>query len=244
MDKKSDRPDGLDTMSGAIESIGNYYDWIYNIIVPYLGDHVLEIGPGYGNMAKRILEGGRGYRAIDTDEKVIKRLKSFLNIPGDRFFIGDIADPQYPAIFKSEGVDTLLSMNVLEHLKDDLNHIKTASLCASGGRLILLVPAMPALLGTLDREAGHLRRYTPKSLENLIVAAGLKPIKISYFNAVGAIGWFVASRILGLHLNSARTNNSIFLYDRYGIPVARIMDHILSFSLGQSLIGVADIPNA
>lgn len=233
---------GLSTMSEAMEGAKNYYDWIFAALRGQLGREVLEIGPGFGWLAERIIAEGLGYHAIDIDPEVIARLKSHLPARAENFVVGDVTQPRWTQHFRKASVDTVLSLNVLEHIHDDAGFLRSSASCAPGGRLVSFVPAMPALFGSLDVEAGHYRRYTPSSLEKLVGDAGLRVVQTKYFNGLGAFAWLVSARILRLKLNAEGTNRSISLYDRACIPLARRIDPILKPFCGQSLVGVAEIP--
>jgi SAM-dependent methyltransferase len=233
---------GLSTMSSAMEDAAHYSDWLFDALRPRLGREVLEIGPGYGGVASRIVAAGIGYRAIDSDASVIEQLRPRLPVPSERLAVGDVTRPEWAERFRQDGVDTVLLFNVLEHIEDDTAFLRAAARCAPGGRLVLFVPAMPCLYGTFDSQAGHYRRYSPGALKDVLLKAGLRMRTLSYFNAVGAVSWLLSARILKLPLNSAGTNRSIRLYDRFVIPTARLLDPALRLFAGQSLIAAADIP--
>lgn len=233
---------GLGTMSEAIQGVARYYDWVYNQLRPFFGEHILEIGPGFGNMAERIIREGRSYFAIDRDAGVIENLKTIYPMAADHFWIGDLTNPQMTERIAAERPDTILSMNVIEHVEDDIGHLSRLRDLLPGGRLILFVPAMPFLYGSLDRAVGHFRRYTLRSLRSALQNAGFKPMHLMYFNAVGACSWFLSARILKLEPDSGGTKRSILLYDHWVIPFARVMDSFLNPFFGQSLIAVAEVP--
>ena len=229
-------------MSPAMEDARNYSAWLFDALRPHLGREVLEIGPGYGGVARCLLNAGIGYRAIDADASVIEKLRPRLAIPADRLSVGDVTRPEWSARFREARVDTILLVNVLEHIEGDEAFLRAAARCAPGGRLVAFVPAMPFLYGSFDRQAGHFRRYSRSGLDSVLAKAGLSVRALSYFNAVGAASWLLSARVLTLPLNSAGTARSIRLYDRFVIPAARFLDPALRPFAGQSLIAAADIP--
>jgi SAM-dependent methyltransferase len=237
-----EQAEGLSTMSSAMEDARNYSDWLFSALRPHLGREVLEIGPGYGGVARLVLDAGLGYRAIDSDAAVIENLRPRLKVPAERLSVGDVTKPEWNERFRAAGVDTILLNNVLEHVEDDRGFLRAAARCAPGGRLVIFVPAMQVLYGTFDSQAGHYRRYERAGLRFTLTEAGLRVRTLSYFNAVGAASWLVSARILKLPLNSSGTNRSILLYDRFVIPAARFLDPVLRVFAGQSLIATADIP--
>jgi SAM-dependent methyltransferase len=98
---------------------------------------------------------------------------------------------------KDQKFDTVICLNVVEHLADDrgaLLNIRSA--LDDGGRAIILVPCGPDLFGTLDEVLGHYRRYTRESLEKLVTSANFELEKMIEFNRVGVVAWWVNGRLL------------------------------------------------
>jgi SAM-dependent methyltransferase len=98
---------------------------------------------------------------------------------------------------RAERIDTIVCLNVLEHIED---HRATLQDCAAvlptGGRLVLLVPAMPALYGTLDVHLQHFRRYQKEPLRQLLRETGFEPDDLRYVNRLAVFGWWLSSRVL------------------------------------------------
>jgi len=231
---------GLETLSPAMARISNYFDWIYDAMLPYLGARVLEVGPGFGNLGERILRSGRTYYAVDSDLTVIETLHKKLGLTNGHVIAGDIASAAVAATVSAWKPDTLISMNVLEHQENDHDHLVSLMRFPTIRRLILFVPASPMLYGTMDRQAGHFRRYSRRALMRLLTHAGAKNIYIRYFNGLGAPAWWVAGRLFHCQTDSEATNKSIASYDRYIVPAARFMDPFLSRFFGQSLLAFAE----
>ena len=96
-----------------------------------------------------------------------------------------------------ERIDTIVCMNVLEHIEDDAGTL--ADFCRvlqPGGHLALLVPAMPALYGSLDENLRHYRRYEKGGLATLVGRAGFTVESVRYLNRPGVLGWWLNSRVL------------------------------------------------
>lgn len=239
--RRMEHPTGLTTMAPAMEEAQNYQDWVYAAVRPTLGNKVLELGPGYGSIAARAIADRKSYFAIDIDAEVIRRLRQRLGLGEDRLIIGDFGD--WAGRLRVVGIDTVLMINVLEHVEDDLGLIKTAARCSPGGRLVVMVPAHPFLFGSLDREAGHFRRYSRAGLLSLLSRAGCSVERIHRLNAIGVGAWFVSARLLRLRINSEATGDSVRFYDRFVVPWARRIDPCLSWLCGQSLVALARLPN-
>jgi SAM-dependent methyltransferase len=233
---------GLETMSEAMEGLQHYYDWLFATVSPFLGQRILEVGPGFGDLADRIRDTGRSYFAIYSNESVIKRLSDMRPHDAESFFVGDVTEARCRARLQSLGCDTVLSFNVIEHVEDDLGLLRAIGAIVPGGRVVVFVPALPALFGSFDRAVGHYRRYLRASLMAQMSNAGLKLKSCRYFNALGALSWFVATRILRLNPHQGSTKRSIRIYDRFVIPVARTLDPFFASIAGQSLLAVADAP--
>jgi len=226
-------------MHPAIAGSGNYYAWLFRTLAPRLGQRVLEIGPGWGQMQALITASGRTYRAVDTDPGVIENLIEKNPAPPGSFICGDITEAETAALFPPGSVDTLLLMNVLEHVENDTAFLAKLRALFPGCRLVLQVPAFPALYGRMDKEAGHYRRYTAGSAAAALKAAGYAAQEIFYFNFVGAVTWFVSSRLAGFTLNSGETGRAIRFNDRFIVPLSFLVEPLTRRLAGQSVIAVA-----
>jgi len=230
---------GYSTMTPGIELAENYYKWIFRTIRPFIAGRVLEIGAGYGNIAGYAADGGFEYIGVDSDaavvEKLTARFRGRANVK-----VYDAADRGGIALETEKGIDTVISMNVLEHAEDDGGHVKLAAGLMKKGRLILFVPAMEILYGSMDRQAGHYRRYSKTRIKKIMESNSLNIVKLTYFNSLGALGWFVSCRLLKIGLNSVSAGKLALFYDRAVVPFARLLDPALRPFFGQSLICVAE----
>jgi hypothetical protein len=102
-----------------------------------------------------------------------------------------------PAGFHAGEFDTILCLNVLEHIADDDQALRTfGELLSDQGRLILWVPAMPQLYGEIDQAIGHHRRYEREALAAKLHAAGFAVEHAFYFNIPGVLGWYLNAVLL------------------------------------------------
>ena len=128
-------------------------------------------------------------------------------------------------------------MNVLEHVADDWALLRVAHrVLVPGGALLVFVPALPCLFGTLDRQFGHCRRYTKTSLSQRVRKAGLRLERLRYFNFPGVMAWFLAGRVLRRH---ALGHLDVALYDRWILPWMSKLERWQEPPVGQSLIAIA-----
>jgi SAM-dependent methyltransferase len=147
----------------------------------------------------------------------------------------DISDPAALELAKYE-FDTVICLNVLEHVEDDLRALShMQSVLKPGGRLVLLVPAFQFLYGTVDRSLDHYRRYTRKSLLPRMRAAGFEIERSFYMNVIGMAGWFLNNRVLKRREENA---DQIEMFDRYIAPVAERIEKIIPPPFGLSLIAI------
>ncbi|MGC2765174.1 MAG: bifunctional glycosyltransferase/class I SAM-dependent methyltransferase [Candidatus Acidiferrum sp.] len=168
--------------------------WMADTIRPYLGERVLEIGAGIGNLTSNLVP-RTVYWASDINPHYLDRLRKLqLTRPYLRVqFTDATAGETYP----QELFDSVICLNVVEHLEDDVNALRNirASL-QKNGRAIVLVPNGPGLYGSLDRVLGHYRRYTKKRLTDVAERAGFRVEKVLKFNRIGAPGWWLNGRLL------------------------------------------------
>jgi 2-polyprenyl-3-methyl-5-hydroxy-6-metoxy-1,4-benzoquinol methylase len=134
--------------------------------------------------------------------------------------------------------DTILCVNVLEHVEDDGQALTNMSmLLCDGGHVLLFVPAFPALFTDLDRAGGHLRRYRKSGLRALAERAG-EVVSLAYFNPIGGLGWWLNRFVRHPTLEANRVRRQVKLFDRYLLPASRALDHVTHPIFGQSVICV------
>ncbi len=187
---------GVETLL-RMADVTAYNDWVFRRIRPYLGDRLLEVGSGIGNMS--------GYYA-DRDLLVcVDLLAESLDLVraklGDRpnlvMVQGDVCAESTIARLGGFRFDTAVMLNVLEHIGDDAAALEAIHrVLAPEGRLVLLLPAEHYLYGTLDRALGHFRRYEPDDVRALVPAAGYEIELLEYMNLPGILGWFLNGRVL------------------------------------------------
>ena len=184
-------------MLARMGMVSRYSRWISGRILPFLGEKVLEVGSSVGNITRHLL-GPRQVIASDKSAKMVDILRMhFVEGENLRVVQYDVADPP-PAALRDAGIDTVVAINVLEHVKDDNAALRNMrDLLRPGGRAVLVVPAFATLYCRLDRNLGHYRRYNKLPLLRKLKAAGLIVRSCRYLNMLGAPGWLVNGKILG-----------------------------------------------
>jgi SAM-dependent methyltransferase len=173
-----------------------YARWQADLIRPWLGQRVMELGSGTGNMSRYYTRAERLWLSdISEDYRTILE-EQYAGSRQIQVCAIDLENPQLPVEVDTPP-DTFVSTNVLEHIHNDSGVIRFAfDNLAPGGHLILLVPAMKALHSNLDIHLGHHRRYTAGMLRKLLSEAGFEVQTTRYMNALGAIGWWFNGKIL------------------------------------------------
>jgi len=181
----------------AFSSAARFNLWMADTIRPFVGQRVLEIGAGMGNLARYLSRGRSRYVATDLESEHLVRLRNRLrHRPKLETAVVDLARASDFAPF-AEQMDTVVCLNVLEHLKDDLACLRNiASALEPGGRAIILVPEGQSLFGQMDIVLEHQRRYSRAQLESRMQEAGFIVEQILSFNRVSRPAWFVNSRVL------------------------------------------------
>jgi SAM-dependent methyltransferase len=232
-------------MSSGLEAATNYHRWNYEWIAPYVSGRILDIGGGTGNHIAFLR--AAELVSIDLSEEVVDELRArYRDRPNWSFATGDITDVRLVETLGPSRFDTVLSCNVFEHIpNDEVAFAHAARLLKPGGRLVLLLPAHAWLFGSMDRLAGHFRRYSVADAGRRLAAAGLERVALRYVNLVGAFGWFVNNRMIPHRdLSSRSINSQIRVFDRFLIPVLKRIEGARHMPFGQSLICVGRKPTA
>lgn len=227
-------------MSSALPEAVEYHRWFYELIEPYLGERLLDIGSGTGNHLPFF--DGRKLICLDISPECVEQLEKEYGGEGREFIAGDVCDPEIAEKLVGKGIDTVTCLNVLEHIEDDLTMMKNVHrvLKPVEGNFIVIVPAHEFLYGAMDSMAGHFRRLSRKQLAERMEEAGFKVEMARYVNAVGAIGWFINGRVFKpKSLSTQAINSQLVLFSRLVVPVIKRIESKLRPPFGQSLLMVA-----
>jgi SAM-dependent methyltransferase len=221
-----------------LQSARRFNQWMADTLRPYIGDRVLEIGAGIGNLTNQFIP-RELYVASDINPHYLEYLRSYAI--GKPYLRVMRIDAGAPADFASvlEVFDTAIMINVLEHVSDEqgsLANLRAA--LAPGGRVIILVPQHPWLYGSLDEVLEHRERYTAEGLRRSLTTAGFEVERLFDFNRVSVPPWFWNARIL------KRKNFSSLQLKILEVimPLVRAIDRIFPWQ-GVSVISVARKPS-
>lgn len=230
---------GFQTLQ-SISKANAYNKWMYTTISPFLKGRVLELGSGIGNISDFILKEFTDVTLSDYDQDYCTVLKEkYSSNPNLNEVLSiDLQDPNFTKSneHRKESFDTIILLNVIEHLSNDQLTIDYCRfLLKKGGNLIVLAPAHQFLFSKFDKKIGHFRRYSSQSLSALIC----KDFNIrhrQYFNFLGMGGWFFFNTIMR---RMSLTENSMSAFNKL-VPAAKLLDRIISNKTGISTIVIGE----
>ena len=205
IDDLYDETAGLRTLR-IMEGAGTYNKWLYDQCKEHLGQRVLETGSGIGNITKLLMDRDKVV-ATDISDFYLNELRlnfnDFQNVTVHKLDL--LEEEAVRDIAKLHDLDTIVSLNVLEHIDDDQGALRNINrLLDLDGRFILLVPAHQILYSAIDKHLGHFRRYSRPVLRDRLEESGFEIKELRYINFIGALGWFVNGRILRQKLLPSR----------------------------------------
>lgn len=209
--------------------------WMGDVLRPFVGERVLEIGAGIGTLTNQFIPRDL-YVASDINPDYLDYLASYAS--GKPYLHALELDATEPEHFDGlEGLfDTVLMINVLEHVaRPDVALANVERALAPGGRAVILVPQHPGLYGSLDQALEHRERYTAATLVAALGRAGLRVVHLDDFNRFSLPGWWLNGRVL-----RRKTFSRVQLKALDSLlPLLRRADRLLPWS-GLSLIAVAE----
>jgi len=218
------------------QKAGKWKRYMAAKLKPYVAGHVLEVGAGTGETTQYLLnEKVTHWTYLEPDEKLFGQLQKRMDsqkivIPSEAMW-GNLSKLPKSSLF-----DTILYIDVLEHIEGDKAEL-SHSLCylKKNGHLIVLSPAQQMLYSPFDEAIGHYRRYSKHTLRRAADFPDLTEKKIFYLESAGMFllwlnKWLVKKRY--------PTKRDIWLWQTVFIPISKVMDKILFYSLGKSIVGI------
>jgi len=213
----------------------NWKRYFAKHIIPFLGNTVLEAGAGVAGTTPFLCKKTHDlWVCLDPDEKHIAAVQSSISrgiLPAFcKTRIGTLAN-----LSLEETFDSILYIDVLEHIQNDANEIQTASKHLNkDGFLIILSPAHPWLYTQYDKSIGHYRRYTRKSLSALFSEPFVEG-SIKHLDSAGVMASLANKLILKKDMPNLM---QVLFWDRFIIPVSRLLDPLSGFCVGKSILGI------
>jgi SAM-dependent methyltransferase len=209
----------------------NYNHWIYYLARPWLGDQILEIGAGVGNLTQFLLNAKRVV-CVEPEPDYWGRLNDIAALHRN---VTVHTTPLEGIPAGVDRFDSVLCVNVLEHIENDEQALQAmADRLRPGGHVVLYVPATPWAFGKMDTHLGHWRRYNRRRIRSLASACSLSIARLHYVNFVGLLGWWWCGRIRKETLidpRKARIMDSL-------VPYLSAFERLIPIPAGQSLLAV------
>jgi len=229
---------GLKTLD-AFSDAERYNQWILEVIRPYCKGRIIEIGSGIGNMSQLFVRENFSVVLSDLRESYCQTLRdkfSAIEFPPAVVQL-DLAHPEFSKVYAEHlnSFDSLIILNVLEHIKDDAQAIRNChSLLKDDGHLIVFVPAIQSLYNRFDKGLGHFKRYDKKTLSQLISQNKFEIIFSKYMNFAGIFGWFFSGKVFG---NAIVPGKQVKLFNHF-VPLFRLVDRIIFNATGLGVVCV------
>lgn len=220
----------LDTFAHAT----NWKAYLQSMLGPYLAGDVLEVGAGIGGTTRALCSRtATRWVCLEPDASLAATLTQNVaqGLPiSPHVIVGTVA-----SLAEEPGFDTILYVDVLEHIEDDRSELQRAvARLRGGGTIVALSPAHPQLYSEFDRRIGHYRRYTRAMYEG-ITPAGAALELVRYLDSAGMLLSYANRLVLR---SGEPTVTQIRVWDRAFVTVSRKLDPILGWKLGKSVVGV------
>lgn len=227
--------DALQAVRESRLLINQYDAWLVDEFEPFIGQRVIEIGCGLGNMLQHFVDRDLVIGIETSNDTVVDAKKRMAQYGNVAVCEQSITNPSVLDLMEYR-FDSAISVNVFEHIEDDeLAMRNTGKLVESGGYFVLIVPAHQWLYGTMDKSIGHYRRYTKLAARQKLEKAGFRVVRQKYVNLLGAVGWFVNGRLLRKRVppdGQLRLLNTL-------VPTIRAVERMVSPPFGISLMTIA-----
>jgi SAM-dependent methyltransferase len=204
-------------------------------IRPFLAGDILEVGAGMGSNTPFLDSGDRGrWVCLEPDPQLAAQITKDLNQTTGHYTYETMCST-LQALDASQQFDTIIYIDVLEHIENDREELKmAASHLRPGGRIIALSPAHQWLFTPFDAAVGHFRRYN-RSMLRSISPVSLRLDKLIFLDSVG----LTASLANLLLLRQAMPNPAqLQFWDQWLIPLSRVLDKVLRYAVGKSILAI------
>ena len=223
----------------VLSNMPNYYSWIMKTFAPFVKGHVVEYGAGIGTVSELLFPLGERLTLVEPSVTLIPKLRANFADRATVEICGEMLE-QHAAAAADCSVDTIVMINVLEHIDDDreaLRHL--VRMLRPGGHLLIFVPALQALMSEIDLMHGHFRRYHRPDLVGKVKSAGAHVIESRYFDFLGTFSWLVVNKWGGSTTFNPRM---IEINDKILVPISSALETAISPPIGKNLIVVGRKP--
>lgn len=204
-------------------------------IQPFVSGDILEVGAGIGSNTPFLDRGGNGrWVCLEPDSQLIAQLTKTLGQTTSRRRYEAVCGT-LQSLDPDQKFDTIIYIDVLEHIENDREELESAALrLRPGGRIIVLSPAHQWLFTPFDAAIGHFRRYNRPMLRS-ISPPSLSVEKLAYLDSAGLV-LSTANRLL--LRQSMPTKMQLRFWDRCVVPISRVLDRCLLGLVGKSILAI------
>lgn len=213
----------------------NWKGYIKKLIEPFLKGKVLEVGAGIGGVTSVLCDGTQDlWVCLEPDERLFSIIKEKIQ----KGILPSCCEAVTGTIQQLEirtGFDTILYLDVIEHISDDQLEIEDAlKYLVLGGHIIVIAPAHEFLWSPFDEAVKHLRRYSLKTLAAL-TPPNVKTVRMSYIDSVGVLASLANKFFLRKECPKLEY---ITIWDKVMIPMSRKLDGMLRYRIGKHVLGI------
>ncbi len=202
--------------------------YIFFLIKKYFKDDLLEVGAGIGSFTKNYFDKFSNISLTELDENNLNELKK------------KFGDNKNIKIFNNftknlhDNFNTIIYLNVLEHIKNDIDEInESLKKLNTGGHLIFLVPAGNKLYGKFDKAVGHFRRYELDFFKKNKFQNG-DVIDLYRLDCLGYFLYFINQLIFKNETYPSKLK--IFIWDKFFTPLTIIFDRLSNYKFGKNIM--------
>lgn len=218
-----------------LQHMPRYHNWIMDFVRPYLRGKAVEYGCGIGTISAHIAPFVDSLDLIEPAPNLYSILHKRLTDPHLSLYNKTLEEDI--ATRATASVDTIVLINVLEHIKnDDAILTELHRVLADEGVVLIFVPALNWLMSKLDYAHGHYRRYYRDDLVEKVSETGLTVVRAHYVDFIGILPWLIFNKLLG---QTKFKLPMIKFYDRYIHRLTVMAERFFSPPIGKNIMLVA-----
>ena len=180
----------------------------YYLSLDYISGDVLEVGVGEGRGVELLAPKADTFVGIDKIDEVIDRLS--VQYPEANF--RQMVIPPFSGL-QDNSFDCVVSFQVIEHIKEDLEYLKEIHRVLRPGGIALITT--PNIKMSLSRNPWHIREYT---------AAGLTDLAKGIFSDVKMLGISGNEKVMTYYEDNKKSVRKMMRWDvlnlQYRLPAA------------------------
>lgn len=231
----AERIDYIGTELDLFQHARNWKNYYGRSFRPFVKGRVLDVGCGMGVNADHLWNPAvTSYTFLEPDPQLLDQVPAHVRTPALRD--ARRINGTTSSIPAGERFDTILYLDVIEHIEDSTAELRRAyELLAPGGHLLILVPAFNYLYSPFDKAIGHFRRYD-KGILTRELPPDLVRIRTRYMDSVALFASLANKWFLG---RSTPTLKQVLFWDRIIVPLSKVMDPLVFHRFGKSLLSIS-----